>query len=275
MVFQPRELEPSPLGYKAMLKLLGRRSVAAFAALPEEVRFKRWKRLFEDCDGEFLDDFYLYEVPHFESFLDFKLLDQQMGHGAMERRLVQEARRFFYQRTVFVFSADWIEKFLADQLGQWNDAVPVEKLVRRVIIRVDRRRMDGSKIAQYLRRSLEFTNIDNLKVEIWTKGALDGSDYETQDTIRKMAGAVQELIDKFGGRFSIWKMRLEDESMDCASDDYIDKPYDITAWWSQPPIESWGRLKEGTASFQELMQDQIGRWQYTDSEDDEQWDWDA
>ncbi|KAH8669217.1 hypothetical protein BGZ61DRAFT_364150 [Ilyonectria robusta] len=273
MVSQSRQLEPSPLGYKAMLELLGQSSVAAFAALPEEVRFKRWKELFGDCDGSFLDDFYLYEVPHFQFFHSFKVLDRHIGHGTMERRLIQEARRFFYQRTEFVFSADWIGKFLADQLGQWNDAVPVEEVVRSVIIRVDRRRMDGSKIAQYLRRSLEFTNIDCLKVEIWAKGALDGTDYETQDTIRKMAGAVQELIDKFGDRFSIWKMRLEEERMNCGSDDYIGEPHNITAWWDGPPFESWRRLEQGTASFQELMQDQIESWKDRHgSDDDEYWD---
>lgn len=268
---QSRELEPGPLGYMAMLELLDQPSVAAFAALPEEARFKRWKELFRDCDGSFLDDFFLYEVPHFEFLHSFKVLDRHIGRGTMERRLIQEARRFFYQRTEFVFSADWIGKFLADQLGQWDGAVPVEELVRSVIIRVDRRRMHGSKIAQYLRRSLEFTNIDSLKVEIWAKGALDGSDYETQDTVRKMAGAVQELIDKFGDRFSIWKVRLEEEEMNGWRDDYIGEPCNITAWWDGPPIESWTRLKQGTASFQELMQDQIESWKDQHGSDDKEY----
>ncbi|EEU38557.1 uncharacterized protein NECHADRAFT_88491 [Fusarium vanettenii 77-13-4] len=269
MALRSRELEPGPLGYMEMLELLDQPSVAAFAALPEEARSKKWEELFEECDGSFLDDFFLYEVSHFEFLHSFKVLDRHIGHGKMERRLIQEARHFFYQRTEFVFSADWIGKFLADQLGQWDDAVPVEELVRRVIIRVDRRRMDGSKIAQYLRRSLEFTNIESLKVEIWAKGALDGSDYETQDTIRKMAGAVQELIDKFEDRFSIWKMRLEEEEMNGWRDDYIGEPYNITAWWDGPPIESWTRLKQGTASFQELMQDQIKSWKDWHGSDDD------
>ena len=94
--------------------------------------------------------------------------------------------------------ADWIDRFLADELGEWDNAVPVQTLVRCVIIQVDRRCIDDSKIAQYLRRAIHFTNINTLKVEIWAKGAMNGNDYETQDTIRKMAGAIQELISNLG-----------------------------------------------------------------------------
>lgn len=258
-----------------MLELLDQPSVGTFAALPEEERFKRWEEIFRECDGSFLDDFYLYEVAHFEFFHSFKVLNRQMGHDTTGRRLVQEARRYFYERTSFVFSADWIDRFLADQLGTWDNAVPVEKLVRCVTIRVDRRRMDGSKIAQYLHHLLQLTNIETLKVEVWAKGALNGSDYETQDTIRKMAGAVQELIDKFGDRFSVWKIRLDDEPLDCSFPDYVGEPYDITKWWDKPPSESWDRLSQGEASFQELMQDQIMRWKNPLDDDNEYVDWDA
>jgi hypothetical protein len=266
------ELEPGFPGHRAMLELLDPSSVAAFAALPKEARFEKWEKLFGECDGSFLDDFYLYEVNHFDFLHSFRVLDRHIGHGPMERRLVQEARHFFYERTEFVFSAEWIEKFLADQLGQWNDAVPVENLVQRIVIRVDRRRTEGSEIARYLRHLLKFTNIESLKVEIWAKGALNGSDYETQDTVRRMAGAIQELIDKFGDRISIWKIRLEEGEDHCGRDESVGEPCNITAWWNELPDDSWAGLEQGTSSLQELMQYQIESWKNRPDENEELWD---
>ncbi|KAL5592864.1 hypothetical protein FOBRF1_013172 [Fusarium oxysporum] len=266
------ELEPGFRGHKAMLELLDQPSVAAFAALPKEARFEKWEELFGECDGSFLDDFYLYEVNHFDFLHSFKLLDRHIGHGPMERRLVQEARHFFYERTELMFPAEWIEKFLADQLGQWNDAVPVENLAQRVVVRVDRRRVKGSEITRYLRHLLKFTNVESLKVEIWAKGALDGSDFETQDTVRRMAGAIQELIDKFGDCISIWKIRLHDWETNCGHDNSVGEPFNITAWWDKPPEESWAGLGQGTSSFQELMQDQIASWGNQLDDNEELWD---
>lgn len=58
-MLQSRELEARSLIYEAILEFLDQPSVAAFAALPEEARSKKWEELFEECDGLFLDDFYL------------------------------------------------------------------------------------------------------------------------------------------------------------------------------------------------------------------------
>jgi hypothetical protein len=123
-----------------------------------------------------------------------------------------------------------------------------------------------------LRHLLKFTNVESLKVEIWAKGALDGSDFETQDTVRRMAGAIQELIDKFGDCVSIWKIRLEDWQTNCGNDNSVGEPFNITAWWDTPPEESWAALGQGTSSFQELMQDQIASWGNQLDDNEELWD---
>lgn len=191
----------------------------------------------------------------------------------MERRLVQEARHYFYEQTELVFPVEWIEEFLADPLGQWDDAVPVENLAQRIVVRVDRRRVKGSEIAQYLGHLLKFTNVKSLKVEIHAKGKLNGEDYETQDTVRLMAKAVDELIDEFEDRVSIRKIRLEEGESDCTYEHSVGKPLDITCWWNEPDVEeSWTAFEEGRASFQVLMQSQVAGWTNQIYNNDEIWD---
>jgi hypothetical protein len=57
-----------------------------------------------------------------------------------------------------------------------------------------------------LRRLLTFKQAEWVGIEIWGKGALDGSDLKTQQKIKDISRIVEELIAQFGDCFTIMKV---------------------------------------------------------------------
>ncbi|KAJ4137902.1 hypothetical protein NW754_011126, partial [Fusarium falciforme] len=68
----------------------------------------------------------------------FLLLKQSLSEDEAQRHLIQEARKVFYEENAFIISWDGLSRFLNDILGDWIDAVPVELLVRKLTVFVER-----------------------------------------------------------------------------------------------------------------------------------------
>jgi len=77
------------------------------------------------------------------------------------------------------------------------------------------------------------------------KGALTGEVNETQDTVRLMAGAIQEMTYKFEDRMSIWNQQLPGGGSESRSDDSIEERLNITSWWDEPCEQSHARTETG------------------------------
>jgi hypothetical protein len=90
-------------------------------------------------------------------------------------------------------------------------------------------------------------------IEIWGKGALDGSDLKTQQKIKEISKIVKELITQFGDRFTI--MKVQNRLGNGYSTAHTLKPY-----WDPPAALAKEELQRSTISFQELMQIQIEDW---------------
>lgn len=90
-------------------------------------------------------------------------------------------------------------------------------------------------------------------IEIWWKGAVDGSDLKTQQKIKEISKIVKKLITQFGDRFTI--MKVQNRPGNDHSTALTLKPY-----WDPPTALAKEKLQRSTISFQELMQVQIEEW---------------
>ncbi|RKK52611.1 hypothetical protein BFJ69_g17874, partial [Fusarium oxysporum] len=73
-----------------------------------------------------------------ESIGRFLLLKRFLNNDESRRHLLLEARRVFYEENSFIISLAGFSRFLDDMLGDWEDAVAVEMLVRDLTIKVER-----------------------------------------------------------------------------------------------------------------------------------------
>jgi hypothetical protein len=104
-----------------------------------------------------------------------------------------------------------------------------------------------------LRQLLAFKQAEWAGIEIWGKGALDGSDLKTQQKIKEISKIVKELIAQFGDRFTV--MKVQNRPGNGYSAAHVLKPY-----WDPPTALAKEKFQRSTISFQELIQIQIEEW---------------
>ncbi|PVH67547.1 hypothetical protein DL98DRAFT_398978, partial [Cadophora sp. DSE1049] len=212
-------------------KMLGGKTPAEFALLPEEERKKLYRdRLWlpdepihvRDGDhGPFSD-------PEMANRM-MLLQEYNMGRDEVGKRLVKEARDFYYTENSFVVPSERMGDFVQ---GTLLDGKP------------------KSWVARDLRYLSKFTNATWIEIEIWVGGTMDGMDLRTQQKIKELSGIVKELIDQFGDAIAISK----------ASADGIHR-HDIRPYWNPPTAAAKEKLGVDKAcSFEELMRIQIEAW---------------
>lgn len=236
-----------------LLEKLGTPSLNQFTELSEQKRRNIFFEYLVEADGVVMDD--LIELHELASVEFFMLLTQYM-----EPRLILEARRIFYEHNRFIVWSTWLREFLDDKLGNWPHAIPVEELVQDITVRVDRRYCNLGDLAKGLQNVLRLTKVKRITIEILDRGARDGSDLATQETIRSVSGVVKALINIFGNRLKVSKVLLS--SMDF-NFPYAYKPIaieNIRSYWNSPSSPTMYETGNARTCFQETMQKQIAEW---------------
>jgi hypothetical protein len=219
--------------------------------------------------------------------------EYMVGSDAASKQIVQEAREVYYTENTFTVRSHWLCEFVTDTLadGKPLRIEPMVRKIMvvvdlnhiygdnpdsdideselfdaegKLLSPIERRKAEkklGKKKASKkstpavrdLRRLLAFTQAEWIGVEIWGKGALDGSDLKTQLKIKEISKVVKELIAQFQDRFTIFKIQKRPGNSDPTSHNL--KPY-----WDPPTALAKDKLQRSTVSFQELMQIQIEEW---------------
>jgi hypothetical protein len=178
------------------------------------------------------------------------LQEYYMGYDYPGKRLVAEAREFFYGANQFAVPSHLLEEFAQDPLTD-GSSVNVARLVDRVIVRVrDGDSPNDEAGTRGLHHLATFTNATQVDIELAVGGAVNGLDLTTQQVIRDIAVVVKGLIDQFQDKLSI---RTESTiSMQTAN---------IRPYWDPPTTASIEKLRQGQdCSPEELMQIQIAKW---------------
>ncbi|KAL9572193.1 hypothetical protein ACKAV7_003681 [Fusarium commune] len=118
-----------------------------------------------------------------ESIGRFLLLKRFLSKDESRKHLLLEARRVFYEENSFVISLSGFSRFLDDMLGDWEDAVAVEMLLRDLTIKVERQDCQCGQLMEYIQRLSYFAKMPQLrKITIeWytpTKDMDEGLPYE-------------------------------------------------------------------------------------------------
>jgi hypothetical protein len=257
-------------------QMLRGHTAAEFVKLPVEERNAVYKRYLvteaivqiEEGDD---NDFFNPELA------DGVLLRQEylVGYDEGGKQVAKEAREIYYRQNLFIVRSHWLCEFLVNTLA---DSRPfrVESLVRKIIVTVDlehihdsmgipsspeprgKRKGTGTDnieevepwAVRDLKQLLTFTNADWIGIDIRGGGALDGSDLSTQQKIKEISGVVKQLILQFPRQ----RLRIRKVSPTCA------KYHDLKPYWTPPSTQAKQNLRNGRASFLELMQIQIEEW---------------
>ncbi|KAK2669980.1 MFS transporter superfamily [Fusarium oxysporum f. sp. vasinfectum] len=118
-----------------------------------------------------------------ESIGRFLLLKRFLDNDKSRRHLLLEARRVFYEENSFIISLSGFSRFLDDMLGDWEDAVAVEMLVRDLTIKVERQDCQCGQLMEYIQRLSYFAKMPQLQkftIEWYTptKNVDDGLPYD-------------------------------------------------------------------------------------------------
>ncbi|KAK2923346.1 MFS transporter superfamily [Fusarium oxysporum f. sp. vasinfectum] len=118
-----------------------------------------------------------------ESIGRFLLLKRFLNNDESRRHLLLEARRVFYEENSFIISLAGFSRFLDDMLGDWEDAVAVEMLVRDLTIKVERQDCECGQLMEYIQRLSYFAKMPQLQkftIEWYTppKNVDDGVPYD-------------------------------------------------------------------------------------------------
>ena len=187
--------------------------------------------------------------------------DDCMGDDEAAKQIAKEAQEIYYRENTFTVKSHKLRAFSRDSLAD-GKLMAIELHVRRIIARVDLEHIydidvvtfapvDGW-VVQDLKQLLEFTDAESISIEVRGGGALNGSDLRTQLKIKEMSGIVKELIKRFGDKFTIRKMRRDDDGQWAT--------HDMRLYWDKPTSMAKSRLQAGTETFEELMQVQIEEW---------------
>ncbi|KFY26211.1 hypothetical protein V491_01399 [Pseudogymnoascus sp. VKM F-3775] len=202
--------------------MLGGKTPSEFMKLPIEEReniLRGYLVTDDDVQIEEGDDFGLFN----KEIATGSLLQQEyfMGEDEAGKQLVKEARQIYYRENTFSVRSHWLCEFICDTLAD-GKPIPIESLVQRIIVRVDVEDIydmdddmvdfmpEGEKekswVVRDLRQLLEFTNAEFIRIEVSGRGALDGSDPQTQEKIKEISGIVKTLIEQFGEKLTIRKL---------------------------------------------------------------------
>ncbi|KAL3587962.1 hypothetical protein FPOAC2_14013 [Fusarium poae] len=80
-----------------------------------------------------------------------------------KKHILLEARRVFYEENSFVLLLSGLSRFLDDMLGDWEDAVPVEMLVRDLKVKVERNECQCGNLLDYIQRLTYFAKMPQLQ----------------------------------------------------------------------------------------------------------------
>ncbi|RSL45855.1 hypothetical protein CEP54_014098 [Fusarium duplospermum] len=130
-------------------------------ALPESKRH----RLLRQCLVETAP--LVIRHPIYETYQQsihcFRLLKERFEDTSSGQRLIQEARRIFYEENSFVVFWAGLNHFLEDILGHWTNAISVKLLVRRVTVKVGRHECPNAGLAEVLSHFSALDNCPNLE----------------------------------------------------------------------------------------------------------------
>ena len=114
-----------------------------------------------------------------ESIGRFLLLKKFLDDDDSKKHLLQEARRVFYEENSFVLTLSGLSRFLDDMLGDWEDAVPVEMLVRDLTVKVERNECQCGQLLDYIQRLTYFAKMPQLqKIAVEWHSPLDCTDQD-------------------------------------------------------------------------------------------------
>ncbi|KAF4963790.1 hypothetical protein FSARC_8216 [Fusarium sarcochroum] len=98
-----------------------------------------------------------------ESIGRFLLLKKLLNEDKSRQHLLLEARRVFYEENSFVIYLSGLSRFLDDMLGDWDDTVAVEMLVRDLTIKVEREKCQCGQLMEYMQRLSYFAKMPQLQ----------------------------------------------------------------------------------------------------------------
>ncbi|KAF4502816.1 hypothetical protein FAGAP_972 [Fusarium agapanthi] len=98
-----------------------------------------------------------------ESIGRFLLLKRFLNNDRSRQHLLLEARRVFYEENSFIISLGGFSRFLDDMLGDWEDTVAVEMLVRDLTIKVERQDCECGQLMEYIQRLSYFAKMPQLQ----------------------------------------------------------------------------------------------------------------
>ncbi|KAJ6436770.1 alpha-L-fucosidase [Purpureocillium lavendulum] len=245
-------------------KLLGGRTIADFARLPDNTRKATFRRrlvqptpvIIEEGDD---DDSVNPKIA------DGVLLRQEyfMGDNDVGRRLVKEATETYYGENSFVVRCHWLGEFMADSLADSITSVQIAPLVRGTItVRADVRshvassNTDGGilEMCQWRRDWLEklfgFVNASHILFVLFSDGPWDGRDPRTQRLLQDIAPVVKRLLAKFGERFDIIRQPSPASS----------RFQSHRLYWTTPTEAARQGVAESKATFEQTMQLSIEEW---------------
>jgi hypothetical protein len=208
-------------------------------------------------------------------------IEYWMGTSDAAKQIIKEARDLYYGENHFVVRLHWLCEFIVDRIQNDDITVDVPPLVGAITVEVDlhdghnehhtyttpglddrldlfgrsERRGQG-KLARWtqeeLRTLLRFTNATKVVVMLRGGGMLDGCDLATQQTVRDIAGVVQELMAQFGDKLGIFK-RIERQNRPFATQS-------IRSYWETPTRDVMDNVRRGNGTFRDIMQVQIWEW---------------
>lgn len=158
-----------------------------------------------------------------ESIDSFLLLKKEVGDDDSGQRLLEEARRVFYEENSFIIFWNSLDRFLDDLLGRWPDAIPVKSLVRKITIRIERHECGCGNLVEYLQHArclAESSTLESVTFEWWdswrhrkatnAKGESDDNDANSGDD---SGGESDDTLTKSLSIDGIWSSDEEEASV--------------------------------------------------------------
>ncbi|KAI8710385.1 hypothetical protein NCS52_01578200 [Fusarium sp. LHS14.1] len=156
----------------------------------------------------------------------FLLLKQLLSEDEAQRNLIQEARNVFYEENAFIISWHGLSHFLNDILGDWTDAVPVELLVRKLTVLVERRECQCGRLTECMRHTCNLAKFPNLElISFKWSTVIEASDVHHSE---EQPVLLRRINDDLHG----------DDADDVDDSDYSDDS-EATIRWGPSDDETW------------------------------------
>ncbi|KAM6508381.1 hypothetical protein FALCPG4_018245 [Fusarium falciforme] len=160
----------------------------------------------------------------------FLLLKQSLSEDEAQRHLIQEARKVFYEENAFIISWDGLSRFLNDILGDWIDAVPVELLVRKLTMLVERHECQCVRLTECMQHTCNLAKFPNLEMISfkWSTIVEASEVHHTEEQAMLHRRINDDLHGDLHG----------DDTEDVDDSDYSDDS-EATIRWSPSDDETW------------------------------------